>query len=343
MRIACPSCSTQYDVPDHAITPTGRLVRCSNCGHEWRALPEDEAPAPTAIQDPGPDPDDAPETAVDSPDFSALFQEATTDEALTEPAPSPAPLSDDVVDPGTGPTPETSTPAPDRDDDPDSPFASLRSAVERSGSVDLTAERAAEAERAQEAALAADHDDSEPLPTPLTADPDNRPAPDAAAAERGRKRRQLGWISLGVFWIALIGGLFAFRGPITELWPAAQGLYRPLGLVPVAAEIGAAAARNPADILRRSTPEVGYVDATDPNRGLTLTVTISNPSDRAVAVPGMTGQALDGDGAVIFQWPVDPPAKRLDAGGSMAVETRIDLYPAGAESLRVVFDGQTAP
>lgn len=38
MRIACPSCSAVYDVPD-SLLPGGRSVRCARCGNEWVPVP----------------------------------------------------------------------------------------------------------------------------------------------------------------------------------------------------------------------------------------------------------------------------------------------------------------
>ncbi|HVH81915.1 MAG TPA: zinc-ribbon domain-containing protein [Stellaceae bacterium] len=36
MIIACPTCRTRYKVEDEALSrPTGRTVRCANCGHSW--------------------------------------------------------------------------------------------------------------------------------------------------------------------------------------------------------------------------------------------------------------------------------------------------------------------
>ncbi len=40
MKIVCPDCATAYNLPDGAIGPQGRVVRCKKCGNSWRAVPE---------------------------------------------------------------------------------------------------------------------------------------------------------------------------------------------------------------------------------------------------------------------------------------------------------------
>ena len=44
MRVTCPQCSTEYDVPDTALAAGGRRLRCDRCGHEWRQEAPDAAP-----------------------------------------------------------------------------------------------------------------------------------------------------------------------------------------------------------------------------------------------------------------------------------------------------------
>ncbi|MEW5685359.1 MAG: MJ0042-type zinc finger domain-containing protein [Pseudomonadota bacterium] len=49
MILTCPECDTSYFVDDLRIPRLGRMVKCTNCGHRWRAfqdrdLPESEAP-----------------------------------------------------------------------------------------------------------------------------------------------------------------------------------------------------------------------------------------------------------------------------------------------------------
>lgn len=69
MRITCPNCDAQYEVPDDVIPTEGRDVQCSNCGQTWLQHHPDHVPA-DMVADPDPDvmPEPAPVEDVPAPD-----------------------------------------------------------------------------------------------------------------------------------------------------------------------------------------------------------------------------------------------------------------------------------
>ena len=206
MRLTCPNCGAQYEVPDGVIPAAGRDVQCSNCGHTWLQTPQgaggpvpraDTEPQPTPAEESAPEP--APQVAAAPPQEPERGTPATpaaedaTPRAATASGDAPAETAPDsgtqaASAPDAGPA---DSPAPHEGDgrahEPEPDAAPQRRRLDPEVADILRSE----AEREQRARSA----DAQPLETQpdLGLDGAAAPEPDAArtTAERAARRDRL--------------------------------------------------------------------------------------------------------------------------------------------------------
>ncbi|MEX0279609.1 MAG: zinc-ribbon domain-containing protein [Arenibacterium sp.] len=111
MRITCPNCGAQYEVPDQVIPDEGRDVQCSNCGNTWfqehpdhtnsgdddRELIAEPSNEPENEPDPQPEPDPRPEPEPE-PEFDDEIDEEPAHAEEDTPEPLARELDPEVAD-----------------------------------------------------------------------------------------------------------------------------------------------------------------------------------------------------------------------------------------------------
>ncbi|MEX0282966.1 MAG: zinc-ribbon domain-containing protein, partial [Arenibacterium sp.] len=105
MRITCPNCGAQYEVPDQVIPEEGRDVQCSNCGNTWFQEHPDQMDAidddQDLIGDAAPTPEPAPQPEPESepePEFEDALDEEPIYDEEDVPEPQARELDPEVAD-----------------------------------------------------------------------------------------------------------------------------------------------------------------------------------------------------------------------------------------------------
>jgi predicted Zn finger-like uncharacterized protein len=164
MRLTCPNCSAQYEVPDEVIPEEGRDVQCSNCENTWFQAKYPDQPAPAATE---PVVEETPAEVEPEPAKAAEEAFARVTEVKVDKKPAPPPKPAPTLEPAAAVRPSE----PDK---PSEPAAT--------GNVDPAVASILKEEAAREADLRAQEGGSLETQTDLALDTPPEPEPDTERA-----------------------------------------------------------------------------------------------------------------------------------------------------------------
>lgn len=280
MILSCPACRTRYVVPDSAIGPTGRSVRCASCGHKWF-----QAPAGVDLDAPPPTSKPTPTPAVQPAAHQPAGESAPVSRSAT------APAMDSSSEPSVARQPEPVIAPP------------INAPVVAPADPIQPIENQPEIRRASDPAPRRDFDELPPPPFGPGSER-NRPADDEDGAGKQSKPRRnpaKRWTIIAIGFALLIsaaGGAIAWFGlpDWADDWLVGSATAQPDLIIELPVE----------DQVHRPLPDGTIYFA--------IKGSIVNPTDRPQRVPPIKAELRDSSGAIVYDWIIDPPVDVLPPG-----------------------------
>ncbi len=323
MILTCPSCDTRYQLK-RALAPEGRPVKCSACGHNWIARPDDDKnhiasfdPPPPV--DPLPNAVDVTETTPTG-DIAAAFEPAARapdidwndDDAVPDFA---AAKGSTDGDPGG--------PAGTRAADADLPDAAFSDGAPESGArmvEDAGWDQSAFDDGGDNDAAAGDSIEQAAQRRAWRAFGRNGPK---RAGGAGPVFDRLKPVMIGGL-AAMLVAMVAYREDVVRAVPSSAGLFAMVGL-----DVNLFGLAFD-DIVTRQNIENGVPV-------LRIDGLVRNVADEAVPVPPIR-LALTGPSAEeLYFWTVSTEHDMLEPGAEIGFSTRLAAPPNGARNLEVTF------
>lgn len=317
MIITCPACSARFNVADHLIGTTGRVVRCAKCGHKWHQMPEGmEGMAPPPPPPPPPQPQAPPPPAPPKPKGQT---------------PSPLPKLGDIPleMPAQGGGLAAVTAMSGEQDDVD-----LSAALDRVAGVvaeadsqhafqsSAAAPSREESDAGQQPGEDFDFGEGEPIPEVFT-----QASSQAKPSGKGKGFGALLMIlSLIILLGGLAGGAYFLREKVVEIWPDAAALYEAAGIDAEALGAGLKFRNVTSERVIENNVEMLVV------RGV-----IANISDKTRDLPMVKLSLYDSANLVVQEKVSPPPEKTLAPNESTGFKASIESPAAAARRFEVTF------
>jgi|GEM_PF-2780418 len=362
MIIRCPSCTTGFEIPDHVLGD-GRKVRCNQCQHVWFAdasspatatapasdvtptapastsKSSEPAPAPAASENAQAAPIPAPtfETSKDQGKDQDEDQDATADTS-----------DDDTVDDVEGDENEDASPQDDASDHGDAQDEELDEDQDQDQDEDqeqgsLAATLAAMREEAENEDLD-DHDEDDDYSL------DGDHGLNIGGAVGAMPRAVLiGWISLPIFFILVIGLFFGLHGSISQAWPPSNQIYGVFGLASDGSSQPSSGGKEDANEDHDIRNDPGYdpkdyismdysaqpSELADGTPALLIRGTITNSAEFDIELAPMRAVLRNRLNQNVHQWDFDLADSHVRAGGVLPFTTSVADPPRDMTGLEI--------